>query len=255
MTETGLASVSGGDAQPRSLSGGLTTAVTLLVGWMVLGTATALVTRALLPDIETKWLGLAALLPVAAAAAVILTVRGWWEPIGFRRGVLPGRWWVLLVPAIVVLAPAVGGFGTVDGATLALLVLGYALTAFAEESVFRGMMLRLLRDHGVRRAVLISSLLFGIAHLANVVIRGNPAIVAAQAVGAFTSGIGYASVYVLTGTIWAPMAVHFLHDLVLNSGVLPVIAVDVVQDIVLVAYGVVLLWFTRAGREASNPAA
>ncbi len=254
MAEGSLASGESTDHRPRLATGGATAAVGLLVGWMLLGTVTSLVTRALAPDIETRWLGLAALIPVAVTAAVILTVRGWWEPIGFRRGVRPGRWWVLLIPAIVVLAPWAGGFESTDVATLALLLIGYALTAFAEESVFRGMMLRLLRGRGVREAVLLSSLLFGIAHLANVVIRGNPAIVAAQAVGAFTSGVGYASVYVLTGTIWAPMGVHLMHDLVLNTGVLPVIAVDVLQDIVLVVYGVILLWFTRAGRESPNPA-
>ena len=227
--------------------------MSVALAWLVFVTVGVLVTRAMAPDLDSRTLAFVVLVALAAVVTAALTWLGWWHPLGFAR-----RWrnrWVLLPPLAVVLAPWLGGIQLLDGATLALLVAGYALSGFAEEAVFRGVLFRILRGRRVGRIVVVSSILFGVVHLGNMLIRGNPAMVAAQALGAATSGVGYASLYVLSGSIWAPFLVHFLHDLALNTGRLPVIPVDVAQDVLLVAYGAVLAWRTRAGRTAANPAA
>jgi membrane protease YdiL (CAAX protease family) len=94
--------------------------------------------------------------------AALLAARGWWHAVGFTA---PRHWhnpWVLLLPALVVAAPLVGGVRTdLDASQIAVFVVGYLFTGFAEESVFRGVLLRVLSPHGVRRAVLVSLLLFG----------------------------------------------------------------------------------------------
>jgi uncharacterized protein len=90
-------------------------------------------------------------------------------------------------------------------------------------------------------AVLLSSALFGAAHLTNVLFRGNPALVAAQAVGAFSFGVGYAALRVRTGTIWPLMVLHMLTDLLAAVGGLPRIPILVAQDVILLGYGLFLL--------------
>lgn len=244
------------ESRPR-VARPLATAIAIAVGWAAVTTIGIAITKAAAPGLASQTQAFVVLIALSLLVAALLGALGWWHAAGFTA---PRYWhnpWVLLLPAVVVTAPLLGGIrADLDAATVAVLLVGYLLTGFAEESVFRGVMLRVLSPRGVRSAVLISSLLFALVHLGNVVIRGNPAIVAAQAVGAFTSGIGYAAIYVWTGTIWAAIGVHFLHDLFLNLSGWPVILVDVIQDVVLVAYGVYLIWFreppTRQGRPASR---
>ncbi|WP_170131153.1 CPBP family intramembrane glutamic endopeptidase [Deinococcus yavapaiensis] len=63
--------------------------------------------------------------------------------------------------------------------TILLLASGHRLTGWHEELWSRGLILRLLSSSGVRRAVVVSSLLFAALHLGNVLYR-EPLIVAAR---------------------------------------------------------------------------
>ena len=119
--------------------------------------------------------------------------------------------------------PLLAGFRPVDA--LATLIVGYALTGFMEEALWRGLVLRVLRPTGPLPAVLFGSLLFGASHLANVLFRDNVTLVAAQAVGAFCFGVGYAAIALRIGTIWPLMVLHALTDLFAAVGALPKIQI------------------------------
>jgi membrane protease YdiL (CAAX protease family) len=188
--------------------------------------------------------------PVPAAVAAIgilsvtlclgLAVTGRWAWAGFTG---PARWrgtgW-FLVPLVLTLLPLVRGIAWPEA--LALSLLGWALTGFAEEGVFRGILPAVLSERGPIRAALIASLLFGAVHLVNIVIRGNPAVIVSQAVGAACFGFGFAALAWRTGTIWPLVPLHMLHDLFLHLGRLPLIPVAVVQDIILLGLGIVIFW-------------
>jgi len=93
-----------------------------------------------------------------------------------------------------------------DGLT-ALVVLAVCVQpAIVEELFFRYLALGTLRQHmGVHAAVLVSSVMFGMAHV------GNPlAIPILIVVG---MGIGY--MRVLSGSLLLPMLMHFAHNLVI----------------------------------------
>jgi Type II CAAX prenyl endopeptidase Rce1-like len=62
----------------------------------------------------------------------------------------------------------------------------------------------------VWQAVLISSVLFGLAHLGNSALRGFSVIVALQAFGAAVRGIGFAALRLRTNTISPPILIHML---------------------------------------------
>ena len=74
-------------------------------------------------------------------------------------------------------------------------------TGFAEEALFRGVVLGMLRPAGPWPAVLISSALFACAHLPNMLFGQAPAVTVAQAVGTFCFGVGYAALRLRTGRV------------------------------------------------------
>lgn len=176
-----------------------------------------------------------------AVTAVLAATRGW-GIAGFRGRVQNPR--LLVLPAAVALAPLVGGVRLPGAGALTVFVLGYAVTGFFEEALFRGLMLGALRPSGVWPAVWISSGLFAAAHLPNMLFGQAPAITVAQAVGTFCFGVGYAALRLRTGSIWPLMALHFLTDLLLRVDALPAWAhwtAMVGGDTLLLVYGLVLL--------------
>ena len=173
---------------------------------------------------------------------------GWWRQAGFTW---PGQWrelHLLWLPAVLVAVPLAGGVKALDAGALAILVTGYALTGLTEEGYLRGVMLVVLDRLTPRRAAFISAALFGAAHLGNVLFRGHPGLVAAQAIGASCFGVGYAALRLRTGTLWPLVVLHMLTDLFAAVARIPVIPGLVVQDVVLLGYGLWLLRSTRPAR-------
>lgn len=168
------------------------------------------------------------------ALVALVTALGWWRAVGFNGPRAWRDWRLLWLPA--------------TGA-LVLWIVGYALTGFYEETLVRGVILRILRPRGPVQAVLISAALFGLLHVTNMLFR-NPFIVLAQMVGA-AEGVGLAALRLRTNTLWFVIAIHAVEDLTLKLGALPAIPVNVVQSTIMLAYGLYLL----RGLGGSNRAA
>ena len=82
--------------------------------------------------------------------------------------------WKLWLPALLTLAaPVLNGSSSMGLATTAYLVLAYILVGLREETLYRGIILRMLRPIGPARSVLLTAVLFGSAHLANLLVRSN----------------------------------------------------------------------------------
>lgn len=85
---------------------------------------------------------------------------------------------------------------------LLLNLITYAvLPALVEEFLYRGWILGALQPCGERRALVLSALLFGLAH-------GN----LTQLPFAFVLGLVFGYVYLLTGRLWVGMVIHFLNN-------------------------------------------
>jgi membrane protease YdiL (CAAX protease family) len=184
------------------------------------------------------------LLLVGITAAVILTLIAglrWWRFSGFTP---PSEWRdmrLYWLPVLLLAVPLLGGIKPIATSTIALLLLAYLLTAVFEESLWRGVTIGLLRPLGVWPTVLISSLLFGLGHLGNSLLRGFSVIILLQAFGAAVQGIGLAALRLRTNSIWPLIGIHALHDLFLQMGTLPIAAADAVVATVLAVYGVLIL--------------
>jgi len=214
------------------------TAVAIFAAYLILSTLLGLAAKAFFPQYQPEFIALIAL---SVLVAVTLTALRWWKAAGFNS---PKEWrdvWSVVVPLVIVLVlPFLMGIKTGDWGTFGYLFIAYALTGFMEEGLMRGIVLRVLKPTGTTRSVIISALLFGLLHIANLLYR-NPAIVFAQMVGAFVHGIGLGAIRLRTNTIWFPVILHGLHDLALKYTNFPVIPLDVVQVTLLMLYGIYLL--------------
>jgi membrane protease YdiL (CAAX protease family) len=225
------------------------TALVLAGANIVLTVAGALLVHALWPSASAWTARLIVVGLLAAAVTGLLAATGGWRAAGFTGSVRSPR--LLIVPALVALAPLAGGVQLPAAGLLAVLIAGYALTGYLEEALFRGVILGVLRPAGTWPAVLGSSALFGCAHLPNMLFGQAPAVTVAQAVGTFCFGVGYAALRLCTGSLWPLMVLHFLTDLLLRIDTLPAWAhwtAMVGGDTVLLVVGVLLLRGSRADR-------
>ena len=177
------------------------------------------------------------------ALAGLITALGWWRRVGFRR--VGRREWLWLLPMCLPvllnfypgLAP--GGVVAVAGFVVLALMVG-----FVEEAAFRGLMLRALERVGTARAVAITTVLFSLTHLMNMM-AGEGALQAVLQL-CYSAAIGFAfTAYALrTGAIWPLIIVHALIDLVafLQDGA---VAVPPAVETTLAA--VVTVWFVAWG--------
>ena len=218
-------------------------AVVLVAADIAIAVIVGLVAAAIAPPIP-RLPDFIALCAIALAAVALVSFLGWWRLVGLNR---PSQWRdlkLLALPALLVFLPLLGGFKVIDTGTVIFLLVGYLLTGFFEEMFFRGVIMRVLRPKGVWVAVLLSSLLFGLAHSTNLFLRfsGQPVIVGLQIIGVFTFGIGYAALRLRTNTIWPLIILHAATDMFLAVGLLPTLLIAPIQDTILLVYGLFLIW-------------
>ncbi|MFZ1752503.1 MAG: CPBP family intramembrane glutamic endopeptidase [Caldilineaceae bacterium] len=216
----------------------IASAVALFAIDLLLGALSGVAVQRLLPQADAPFI---AMCVMAVVIVGLLTGLHWWQEAGFNG---PDRWRSLgllwLPAAVAVVLPLLGGVQWLPVRTALYFAIAYLITGFMEEAWMRGLVLRVLQPIGPVRAVLLSALLFALLHSTNFLFR-NPAIVLAQMVGAFCFGVAFAVLRLRTNTIWFLVGLHMLHDLFLHLTVFPVIPLNVVQDVILLAYAIYLL--------------
>jgi membrane protease YdiL (CAAX protease family) len=140
--------------------------------------------------------------------------RGVWAMLGLGRGLARGYLFGLVatLPMLVVLAngPLGGSFAGAIG--------GVLLGPFAEEVLFRGLLFRQLHLRAgwtARRAMLVSALVFGLAHIGNVRLGGVESLVlAAGQVGATSAGgLLFAWIVYRWDSLWPAIGLHAFMNL------------------------------------------
>ncbi len=221
-----------------------TAAAGLVAGHLAIIGASAGAFHLAMPDVSGYVQSGVITIAIAIGWAVALTRGAWAREIGFTKTAEWAHLRLLVFPAVLALLPLFGGVHGESAAMLALMVGGYVATALFEETLFRGVLLRIFLPSGTSRAIVVSSLLFGLMHLQNILFRDNPMIVFSQAIGVFCFGVGYSVLRLRTNTIWPLIALHFLTDFTLQLTNLPLgakIGLMVVQDTLLLIYGIYLL--------------
>ncbi len=179
----------------------VTIAVYLLVG-----------TVAYFTQLSNEWIYGSASLLLSIIAAVLLTKMGWWKAVGFRWPNRPRDLWYFALPLLPVVITLMVG---VEVTSLVLLTQFFVITlliGFAEETIFRGLMLHALKAQGFWRAAIITALLFGLSHALNGLAGKSMAETGAQIFYAVAFGFAFAALVLQKGILWPLVIVHFLID-------------------------------------------
>ena len=170
---------------------------------------------------------------VSKAIAFILFVfvlwgLGWLRPSGLRKINLGWSWAMILIVLIYKVLTTIHAFtGSVilvipnTPASVAESVYSFP-TALVEEAMYRGVVLLAMiaawgdTKKGIVKAILLSSILFGMLHLLNAI--ANPfGMVLFQAVIVSLPGILYAALFLRTGSLWPAIIIHWLTNASLNA--------------------------------------
>lgn len=161
-------------------------------------------------------------IPIMILAGLYFARRsGWWQDIWHEPSVAigrPRRWWwvaapVLSLTATTILFVAVP-WSEVSGTVIVVVLIGSLCVGIGEELFFRGILVTALRAHHSEFVVLIvSSVLFGLAHVMGEVIAGLPlGTILFQVAFLSMDGALYYAARRATGTLWVGMLVHGLND-------------------------------------------
>jgi CAAX protease family protein len=142
--------------------------------------------------------------------AVLLTVMGWWKATGFRSPDRRGDLLYFLVPFIPMFINFIPG---IQVTSLRYLTEALAITlmvGFAEEVIFRGLILNALKVRGLWKAAIITALLFGLTHALNVLAGKSLVEDVAQIFYAVAIGFAYAALALQKGILWPLVLAHWL---------------------------------------------
>lgn len=105
--------------------------------------------------------------------------------------------------------------GDLPPGSLSLLV---SIPSIFEEVAFRGIALTVfLRRYSPNKAIVFSSIGFGLMHLLNILVGREVVWVLGQVVWAFTIGLFYGYVFIRTGSLLPSMIVHYLGNVFIGS--------------------------------------
>jgi hypothetical protein len=165
--------------------------------------------------------------------------------------------WYIPLLALEILPIVLIGFES-EVTVLQYIILLFFTTAvgFNEEIYFRGLILKLIREKGIKKAIIWSSVIFGILHLANSLNGKNALYLILQVMFAFLVGIVLAEVVCITKSLWAVIIWHAVHDYIatITSDTLDTLALIVlaIQVGILLVYSI-CIWKRSSADNAATP--
>ncbi|MDF2987148.1 MAG: Abortive infection protein [Eubacterium sp.] len=127
-------------------------------------------------------------------------------------------WWYIPLLAIEILPIAVYGFRPeITPVQYIILALFTIAIGFNEEIYFRGMALKFLMEKGTTKAILGSSVIFGVLHLINALNGKNVLYLVLQILFAFLVGFVLSEIASITKSLWIVIVWHAAHDFISNT--------------------------------------
>jgi len=136
------------------------------------------------------------------------------QDFGFRR-FKAEAWMVVIV--VFELVAFFNGITDQDGFSaqyVLILLLFVIAVGLCEEFIFRGLIFKYLSSKGLKTAIIGSSILFGIGHLANVLSGADLLMTLLQITFAFLFGLVCAEIVAKTKSIMFPIIWHATHDFI-----------------------------------------
>lgn len=173
---------------------------------------------------------------------------------GFRtreKGTISKIWWYVPLVALEILPLAVVGFNS-EITSVQYIILAFFTIAigFNEEIYFRGLALKILEPKGKKRAILWSSIIFGVLHLINVLNGKEPLYLVLQMIFAFLVGFVLAEIVSITKSLWGVIIWHAAHDYIasITGDALDAMALIIlaIQVGILIIYGLCIWKISKA---------
>lgn len=206
---------------------------------------------------EQQILGITAFLVIAVVIGLIIMKKSRFSlsQYGFRKNDINSAGKVLwFIPLVVMeILPIVFlGFSSEIKALQYLNLLFFVIAVgFNEEIYFRGLAFKFMQEKGTKNAIIGTSILFGVLHLANALSGKNVLYLILQVIFAFLVGFVLAEIVSITKSLWAVIIWHASHDYIsmitgdeLNTKSLIILAIQVV---VLLIYAF-MLWKSSEDR-------
>ena len=190
------------------------------------------------------------IIALASVAAIVFSLikHKSLTPLGFRKPEKGSSKNLLYyIPLLVIaLSALVCGIDIGKGSVYLISNLFLALTVgLAEEIYFRGIICNMWLRQSKKKAVVISSVLFGLCHLMNIMGGAGIAETALQICFAFAYGIAFALIFARSRSIWPCVLLHAFHDLcsfVSPDGSLRLnVFIGAFQFVLLVAYIILII--------------
>lgn len=121
----------------------------------------------------------------------------------------------IIIMELIVLVPGYiqEGFHLYDNLKLLGILLIFTLAVgFSEELFFRGIILNMLKKDGAIYSIIVSSIIFGILHISNLLGGANQLYTLLQIIYALLFGLVAASIVTLHRSLTPVITWHFLHD-------------------------------------------
>ncbi len=155
-------------------------------------------------------------LPILILLSVVLLVflkkNQLFEKYGLCRPQLPASEMLFYIPLIILLTANLwyGVALNVSVTETVLYILSMLCVGFLEEVIFRGLLFNAMAKDGVRAAVIVSSVTFGIGHIVNLFNGSGADLVSnmLQVVYAVAVGFAFVMIYLRTKSLLVCIAVH-----------------------------------------------
>lgn len=132
--------------------------------------------------------------------------------------------WLWSIPVVILLGVVLrlvrNPWSQVNGRFVVVALLATLLVGLSEELLIRGYFVDVLREAGLGLVWVgvISSVVFGLLHGANILNGQDAKTTVQQVVASALMGLGLFASLVLTGSLWLPIVLHFLFDFSLVVG-------------------------------------
>ena len=189
--------------------------------------------------------------PVCIAAAAVLLIwtkkNGLWKKYGLCKPTASPARLLFFIPLI-----AISSVNLWNGVTLnyspvesALYAVSMICVGFIEELIFRGLLFKALCRNGVKRAIIISGLTFGIGHIVNLLRGAEVFNTLLQMLFAVAVGVLFAVIFYKSGSIipcvLSHAALNVTSAFAIERSDMTLIVVSAVLAVVSVAYSAVIL--------------
>lgn len=217
---------------------------TVVVGiWLAISIAIGLLPL-IVPSIDNTLIRAFGQIVLAVAMGLIAVLVGWRrvEPQAGRvRSAL-----VIVIALVIAALPFALGVRIEGIGWFVFIVVMELIVGFSEELAFRGLILYALLPKGRITALLVSSVLFGGVHLANILYGSAVGITLLQVLGASVFGFGLGAIVLRTGALWPVMLIHALANIALRfswltPAYMPVPLMSALVSTLLLLFGIVLL--------------